>query len=114
MIRCDLIRCRVQVEWNPLDHDEDMLALCTKHGIQLQAWSPLGGDHGDILSNPQVVAIAATHNTSTAQVVLKWSLQRGVAVVTGTDNPAHMASDLDLWSFTLTDQEMTELNNLKP
>ena len=103
----------MQVEWNPLDHDEDMLALCTKHGIQLQAWSPLGGDHGDILSNPQVVAIAATHNTSTAQVVLKWSLQRGVAVVTGTDNPAHMASDLDLWGFTLTDQEMTELNKLK-
>jgi 2,5-diketo-D-gluconate reductase A len=47
-------------------------------------------------------------------VVLKWSLQRGVAVVTGTDNPAHMASDLDLWGFTLTDQEMTELNTLKP
>ena len=35
-----------QVEWNPLQHDEDMLALCKKHGIRLQAWSPLGGAKG--------------------------------------------------------------------
>ncbi|KAK7247811.1 aldo-keto reductase [Aureococcus anophagefferens] len=70
-----------QVEWNPKKHDEDMLKLCQKHGIQLQAWSPLGGAEGS--------------------VTLKWSLQRGVAVVTGTDNKDHMASDLDLFGFAL-------------
>jgi len=102
-----------QVEWNPLHHDEEMLSLCNAHKVQLQAWSPLGGSRGNILSNAQVVAIAQEHNTSTAQVVLKWSLQRGVAVVTGTDNPAHMASDLDLWSFTLTSKEVDEINELQ-
>ena len=71
-----------QVEWNPLHHEEEMLALCQKHRIQLQAWSPLGGSEGDVLSHPTIVKIAAAHKTSTAQVVLKWSLQRGVAVVT--------------------------------
>lgn len=101
-----------QVEWNPLHHDEEMLALCNEHKIQLQAWSPLGGSRGNVLSNPTVVDIAASHNTSTAQVVLKWSLQRGVAVVTGTDNPSHMASDLDLWSFTLTADEVQAINGL--
>mmetsp|Transcript_32193 Transcript_32193/g.88308 ORF Transcript_32193/g.88308 Transcript_32193/m.88308 type:complete len:197 (-) Transcript_32193:302-892(-) len=101
-----------QVEWHPYKHDEAMLALCKAHGIQLQAWSPLGGAQGSVLSDPTVKTIAAAHNVSTAQVALAWSLQRGVAVVTGTDNPAHMASDLDLWSFNLTDAEVDAINKL--
>ena len=102
-----------QVEWNPLHHEETMLALCKHHGIQLQAWSPLGGARGDVLSNPKVQSIAAAHKVSAAQVVLKWSLQRGVAIVTGTANPRHMASDLDLWGFTLTDAEVTQIDGLQ-
>ena len=101
-----------QVEWNPLHHDESMLALCRRHGIQLQAWSPLGGTRGAPLSDARVKRIAATHNVSAAQVVLKWSLQRGVAVVTGTDNVEHMKSDLDLWGFELTDGEMATVSAL--
>jgi len=45
-------------------------------------------------------------------VVLKWSLQRGVAVVTGTDNTKHMASDLDLWSFKLSQAELHAISAL--
>jgi diketogulonate reductase-like aldo/keto reductase len=45
-------------------------------------------------------------------VVLKWSLQRGVAVVTGTDNKEHMASDLDVWSFKLSDEELGVISAL--
>lgn len=46
------------------------------------------------------------------QVVLKWSLQRGVAVVTGTDNKEHMASDLDLWSFKLSEADLGVISSL--
>lgn len=102
-----------QVEWNPLKHDETMLALCKKHGIQLQAWSPLGGARGSVFSEPTVLSIAAAHGVSAAQVSLKWSLQRGVAVVTGTDNAAHMASDLDLWSFELNQTEMSRMDEIQ-
>ena len=99
-----------QVEWNPLDHDEEMLALCEKHGIRLQAWSPLGGAEGSVFEDPTIKAVAAAHNVSAAQVSLKWSLQRGVAVVVGTDNPAHMASDLDVWGFELSADEMSAIS----
>lgn len=103
-----------QVEWNPYQHDEDMLTFCKAHGIQLQAWSPLGGAAGSPLTDPTIVAIAKVHGVSAAQVVLKWSLQRGVAVVTGTDNAAHMKSDLDLFGFTLTQDELDKISALKP
>ena len=102
-----------QVEWNPLQHDDTMLALCQKHGIQLQAWSPLGGAKGSVFSEPTIQAVAKAHNTSAAQVSLKWSLQRGVAVVVGTDNPAHMESDLDVWGFELSDDEMLKIDSIQ-
>ena len=102
-----------QVEWNPKTHDDAMLELCEKHGIQLQAWSPLGGAAGSVLADPTVEAIAKAHAVSTAQVTLKWSLQRGVAIVTGTDKPGHMASDLDLWGFTLSDGEVAKISALQ-
>ena len=60
------------------------------------------------LGDPVVKKTADAHGVSTAQVTLKWSLQRGVAVVTGTDNKDHMASDLDLFGFALGDDDMAE------
>jgi len=102
-----------QVEWNPLNHDEALLQFSKKHGIQLQAWSPLGGSKGSVLSHPAVKSIASTHNVSTAQVTLRWALQRDVAVVVGTANADHAASDLDIFGFELTSDEVASISALQ-
>jgi len=99
-----------QVEWNPKVHDEGMLKFCKDKKIQLQAWSPLGGSGGSVLSDPKVEKIAKAHNVSTAQVTLKWALQRDVAVVVGTANADHAKSDMDLFNFKLTDAEVSTIN----
>jgi len=99
-----------QVEWNPATHDEAMLEFCQKNNIQLQAWSPLGGSKGSVLSEDSIVKAAKAHNISTAQVTLRWSIQRGVAVVVGTGNAEHAKSDLDIFSFNLTDQEVADIS----
>jgi diketogulonate reductase-like aldo/keto reductase len=101
-----------QVEWNPKTHDESMLKFCKEKNIQLQAWSPLGGAAGSVLSDPKVKAIATSHNVSTAQVTLKWALQRDVAVVVGTANADHARSDLDIFGFKLTDDEVSTISGL--
>jgi len=102
-----------QVQWNPRSHDEAMLDFCKSHGIQLQAWSPLGGAQDSVLSEPAVKTIAAAHKVSTPQVVLRWALQRGVAVVVGTANPEHAKSDLDIFGFNLTADEVNSINGLQ-
>mmetsp|Transcript_98714 Transcript_98714/g.170982 ORF Transcript_98714/g.170982 Transcript_98714/m.170982 type:complete len:335 (-) Transcript_98714:105-1109(-) len=99
-----------QVEWNPKTHDEDMLKFCKDKNIQLQAWSPLGGAKGSVLSDPKVEAIAKSHNVSTAQVTLRWALQKDVAVVVGTANADHAKSDLDLFGFKLSDDEISTIS----
>ena len=107
-----------QNQQHPFVHEPTSIAaalpIFTQYpaGIQLQAWSPLGGTRGAPMSDARVKQIAAAHGVCAAQVVLKWSLQRGVAVVTGTDNVAHMRSDLDLWGFSLTDAEMNTISAL--
>merc|ERR1712151_91274 len=102
-----------QVMWNPRVHDEELLAFAKKNKILLQAWSPLGGSAGSVLSDPKLKQVAAAHNTSSPQVALKWALQRGVAVVVGTDNPDHAKGDMDLFNFELTDSELMDINGIQ-
>merc|ERR1719235_2155123 len=86
------------------------------HGIQTQAYSALGntpwGKHAskDILHGDLTTSIAKAHNVSTVQVALKWIVQHGIPAVTKSSNPAHLASDLDLWSWNLTSSEMSQLS----
>lgn len=108
-----------QVEWHLGWHDEKLLEYCRQHGIQLQAYSPLGGggtttghNGGVALDDPAVVKVAKSHNKSEAQVALRWSLDKDVAVVTATTKPSHMKSDLEVLHFSLSPGEVAELDAL--
>lgn len=101
-----------QIEFNPKVQDHEMMEFAKKHQIQLQAWSPLGGSGGSVLGEPAVRKAALAHTVSTAQVTLRWAVQQGVAVVVGTANPEHAASDLDIFSFELSEEEMRDISAL--
>ena len=93
--------------------DDATHAACRQHGIQYSAYSPLGGvtkhGTGHVLSEPTVIAVAKAHNVSAAQVALRWVVQSGVVAVTASDNLGHVASDLQVYSFALSDAEMATL-----
>jgi len=110
-----------QVNWNPATHDDAVFLYCKNHGITLQAWSPLGGNvitdkkfdmNPHLFTNPVLKQIASKHEVSTAQVMLRWSIQQGVAVTTSSGNPAHQKSDMELWSFELSTGEMAAVSNI--
>jgi 2,5-diketo-D-gluconate reductase A len=93
-----------------------LIELNKKRGIMVQAYSPLQGsnDYASILlSNPTVMKIAAAHNRSAAQVLLKWIVQQGHALATATVKRAYMLEDLDLYGWLLTSAEMGSLSALK-
>jgi 2,5-diketo-D-gluconate reductase A len=91
-----------------------LLSYNTARGIMVQAYSPLGGEQaGAVLTSPVTEAAGAAHgNRSSAQAVLRWVLQLGYALTAATTNAAHMASDLDIFSFGLTDKEMKDIGAL--
>merc|ERR1711920_597524 len=99
----------------PTGKDDATLAKCKELGITLSAWAPLGGVSGvDVLHDPHVAAVAAAHKANTAQVGLRWLVQQGIPAVTSTDNPAHAASDLAVYDFELSEEEMALLSALPP
>jgi len=99
-----------QEQESAVGSDDATLAKCKELGVTLSAWAPLGGVSGiDVLHQPTVQAIAAARGVSTAQVALRWLIQQGIPAVTSTDSPEHAASDLGVYGFELSHEEMQVL-----
>jgi diketogulonate reductase-like aldo/keto reductase len=113
----------LQVLWNPLLHDEPLLAYCREKGIQLQAFGSVGGllnwnthkyDYVNVLGNSRVRKIAEAHHVTPAEVALAWTLQKGVTIALGTASPEHMKTDMQAVNLTLTAEEMHSLYSIFP
>ncbi len=111
-----------QVELHPYLQQNDMLAFCRQHGIHLTAYSSLGSfdrpavlkktGELSLLENPTVVGIAKYKSCTPAQVLLRWSIERGTAVIPKSTNPARLAENFQALEVTLCDREMAELAKL--
>ena len=101
----------IQVECHPYFPQTELKALLKEHNIALQAWYPLGGrGNASIMSEPVIEEIAKTHGKSPAQVILRWHVQLGHSIVPGSKTPSHIAENLDLFNFELTNEEMAQIN----
>lgn len=98
-----------QVEFNPFFQQQELRRLMRDTNTKLEAWYPLG--HGDekLMTHPVIAALAARHHKSPAQIVLRFELQEGTIVLPKSTSPAHIADNLQIFDFTLTDEEMQTL-----
>ncbi|MCA9064355.1 MAG: aldo/keto reductase [Planctomycetaceae bacterium] len=112
----------LQVESHPYLTQEKLLRYCQQEQIAYTAFSPLGAqsyfslgmaDPSEaVLQNPVVTQIAATHNRTAAQVVLRWGVQRGTAVIPKTSSRDRMKENLAIFDFSLSDSEMQQISAL--
>ena len=111
-----------QVELHPYHSQAALRAYCAKEGIVVQAYASLGGQDagkatlaalgGPLLAHPAVLGAAAAHGTSAAQVLLRWALQKGCAVVPKTTSKARLVENLAVGGFALSDAEVAALDAL--
>ena len=101
-------------EIHPYYQENDVIPFIQEKGIVVQGWYPLGGrGHTKELLNDSVISeIAKAHNVSSAQVILRWNLQKGVVVIPGSSNPDHIKENTELYHFTLSEDEMNHINAL--
>ena len=100
-----------QVELHPFFPQEDALALMKEYGIVPQAWGPLAeGKHG-IFTDPELTAIGAKYGKTAAQTVLRWNVQRGVSILPKSTHRERMEQNIDIWDFSLTDEEMQAIGS---
>lgn len=105
----------LQVEINPYWNQhalKEQLAGIGLGDVVLEGWYPLG--HGDrkLLAEPVFARLAAKYGKTAAQVILRWHYQEGNVTFPKTLNPQHMADNIDIFDFELTDDEMAEINAL--
>lgn len=99
-----------QVNFNPFANRRALLAACMRSNIVLEAYSPLGT--GRLLSDAAVTAIAADIGRSPAQVLLRWSVQRGIPVISKSTHQDRIEENMRIFGFELTDEAMSQLDAL--
>ena len=105
----DVIPAVNQVELHPFFQQENALALMKQYGVQPEAWGPFAeGNHG-IFTHPVLTGIGSKYGKSAAQVALRWNVQRGVVVIPKSVHKDRMEQKLDIWDFTLSDEDMAEI-----
>ena len=105
----------IQNEIHPYYQDSPVVEHIQNKGIVVQGWYPLGGRGytGAMLNNPVLREIAENHGKSVAQVILRWDLQRGVAVIPGSSNPEHIRENISIFDFELSREEKEQIAALE-
>ncbi|KAK3770010.1 hypothetical protein RRG08_043172 [Elysia crispata] len=104
----------LQIEYHPHLIQTNIKSLCDKHHIHLQAYSSLGTSNTEnlLIKDPKVKEISAHCHKSPAQVLLRWAVQQQIGVLPKSTNPEHIAENIDVFSFTLSEEQMFELSQL--
>jgi 2,5-diketo-D-gluconate reductase A len=99
-----------QVQFSPFEYRRGLLDACERHGVALEAYSPLGtGRH---LADRAVTRIAERLARTPAQVLLRWCLQHDVPVLPKSTHRERIAENAQIFDFTLTEDDMAELDAL--
>lgn len=98
-----------QVETHPYNQQILAKQYMEKYGVQIEAWAPFGEGRGGLFENPILAEIGAKYGKSTAQVMLRWNIQRGVVVIPKSVHKERMAENFNIFDFTLTDDDMTAI-----
>jgi diketogulonate reductase-like aldo/keto reductase len=98
-----------QIPWSLSRYDPVLLAAHAQRGVAVEGYSSLKGTR---LRDPVLAEIAKSHGVTPAQVVLRWQLELGIIVIPKSVRPERIESNLDLFGFSLTAEEMARLNHL--
>ena len=99
-----------QVEFHPFLYRKDLLKYCFSHRIAVEAHSPL--THGKRIKNSTIESIAAGYRKSPAQLLIRWSIQHGLSVISKTTHESRLRENFDVFDFIISDTDMQILNSL--
>ncbi|SIS45798.1 aldo/keto reductase [Salimicrobium flavidum] len=100
-----------QIELHPFFNQADQIAYHKENGIQTESWSPLARVT-NILGNETIQSIAARHEKSVSQVILRWHHQLGTLPIPKSSSPERQRENMDIFNFSLDEAEMRIMNEL--
>lgn len=101
-----------QVETHPFHQQAEAKKWMDKYGIQMEAWAPFGEGRGGLFENPVLAQLAEKYNKTTAQIILRWHIQRGIVVIPKSTHKARMEENLQAFDFVLEPEDMNRISAL--
>lgn len=101
-----------QVETHPFHQQTEAKKWMDKYGVQMEAWAPFGEGRGGLFENPVLAQLAEKYNKTTAQIILRWHIQRGVVVIPKSTHKTRMEENLQIFDFLLEPEDMCRISAL--
>ena len=98
-----------QVEFSPYLYQDDLLQFCRSHGIILEGYSPLTKGHK--LNDPRLIAVARTYSKSTAQILIRWALQKGTIVIPKSSSREKIVENANVFDFSVSEEDVGILDS---
>lgn len=98
-----------QIEVHPFHQQSEAKQWNEKYGLQVEAWAPFGEGREGLFENETLKTIGKRYGKTTAQVMLRWHIQRGVVVIPKSVHYERMAENFDVFDFTLSDEDMAAI-----
>ena len=98
-----------QVECHPFFQQRELRELLKEDDVKIEAYQPLGHGNPELLTHPTVTRLAERHQKDPGQIILRFEIQEGFIVLPKSTNPNRIRSNIDLFSFALSDAEMEEM-----
>ena len=101
-----------QIEIHPFFQQNTTLRVMEDYGVLPQAWGPFSEAQKDIFNHKMLAKIAGRHSKTTAQVILRWHIQRNIPTVPKTVHKERMIENLDVFDFELSEKEMESITSM--
>ncbi|WJY28063.1 aldo/keto reductase [Sporosarcina trichiuri] len=101
-----------QIERHPYFNNNGLVEYNKSQGILTEAWSPLGREINDVLTNDTIASIAEKYNKEPAQIIIRWNLQNGVLPIVKASSYDHQKANLDVFDFKLSDEDIQTIDSL--
>ena len=99
-----------QVEIHPNRSEKELLKVCKRHNIVVQAWSPIM--RGQLSSNSIITNLAQKYDKSEAQIILRWHLQNNVIAIPKTSHPKRIKENIDIFDFEIEKEDMENIDSI--
>jgi 2,5-diketo-D-gluconate reductase A len=100
-----------QIELHPRFQQAELRAWHADHDIATEAWAPLA--QGDLLGDGTIETVAAHHERTPAQAILRWHLQIGNVVIPKSSNPDRIRQNFEVFDFDLSEDDMAAIERLE-
>ncbi len=112
---CKNVRIRPminQIEHHPHDQRDEEIALMKKLGVQPEAWAPFAEGLKGMFSEPLILELAQKYHKTPGQILLRWNIENGCAVIPKTVHESRMRENLDIWDFQLSKQDLERMKEV--